>query len=297
MVGGAQTLNTGRLVSPGDARRLIVNADDFGLSESVNRGVIQAMQQGIVTSTSLLANAPDTKAGIGRLIDIGCRAVGIHLNLTTGRPLGPPPGRLTEPDGSFSGQFRLWSLGMLGRLPAAVEAELERQIETIRGLGVAVSHLDGHHHIHILPQVAPIVAALARRHGIPAVRLPHATGRAVFGLARLKWRLINHYAARARSVFAGAGLRMPDHFIAWYARGSGTSAELMATLDLVQAGVTELAVHPGLRDDTLAAVDTYVEQRPLELVALCDPAIRRHLDQRGIALTTFANLYEEASFE
>ena len=86
---------------------------------------------------------------------------------------------------------------------------------------------------------------------------------------------------------------MPDHFLAWYARGHRTRAELMAALDGLPAGVTELAVHPGLRDDTLAAVDTYVEQRPLELAALCDGAVRRHLQERGIALMSFADLCAE----
>jgi predicted glycoside hydrolase/deacetylase ChbG (UPF0249 family) len=185
---------------------------------------------------------------------------------------------------------------MLGRLPVSVvEAELGRQIEAIKVLGVAVSHLDGHHHIHVLPQIAPIVAALARAYRIPAIRLPRAIGPGSFGLVRLKWRLISRCAARARGVFAEAGLCMPDHFVAWYARGHRTRAELMAALDGLPAGVTELAVHPGLRDDTLAAVDRYVEQRPLELAALCDVAVRRHLHERGIALMSFAELCAEVA--
>jgi predicted glycoside hydrolase/deacetylase ChbG (UPF0249 family) len=278
------------------ARRLIVNADDFGLSEGVTAGIIQALQRGIVTSTSLLANAPDAEPGVRRLSEIGCRSIGIHLNLTSGRPLGPLSARLVAPDGSFYGPTRVWSLGMLGQLPVSVvEAELGRQIEAIKVLGVAVSHLDGHHHIHVLPQIAPIVAALARAYRIPAIRLPRAIGPGGFGLVRLKWRLISRCAGRARGVFAEAGLCMPDHFVAWYARGHRTRAELMAALDGLPAGVTELAVHPGLRDDTLAAVDRYVEQRPLELAALCDVAVRRHLDERGIALMSFADLCAEVA--
>lgn len=276
------------------ARRLIVNADDFGFSEGVTAGIIQAMRQGIVTSTSVFANAPDAESGVRRLTVIGCRSIGIHLNLTSGRPLGPLSASLVAPDGSFCGATRIWSLGMLGRLPVSVvEAELRRQIEAIKGLGIAVSHLNGHHHIHVLPQIVPIVAALAREYRVPAVRLPRATGPGGFGLVRLKWRLISRCAARARGVFAKAGLYMPDHFVAWYARGHRTRAELMAALDSLAAGVTELAVHPGLRDDTLAAVDSYVEQRPLELAALCDVAVRRHLHERGIALMSFADLRAE----
>jgi predicted glycoside hydrolase/deacetylase ChbG (UPF0249 family) len=278
------------------ARSLIVNADDLGLSEGVTDGIIQTMQRGIVTSTSLLANGPQTEAAVRRLGEIGCRSIGIHLNLTSGRPIGPIPTRLLAPGGAFSGPARVWSLGVLGRLPgSAIEAELGRQIEAVKGLGVAVSHLDGHHHIHVLPQIAPIVAALARAHGIPAIRLPWAIGPGGVGLTRCKWWLIRRCAARARGVFADAGLCMPDHFVAWYARGHRTRDELMTALDGLPPGVSELAVHPGRRDDTLAAMDRYVEQRPLELAALCDPAVRRHLHERGITLTSFADLCSEVA--
>ena len=167
MVGGPQTMTR--------ARSLIVNADDLGLSEGVTDGIIQTMQRGIVTSTSLLANGPRTEAAVRRLGEIGCRSIGIHLNLTSGRPIGPIATRLLAPGGAFSGPARVWSLGVLGRLPGpAIEAELGRQIEAVKGLGVAVTHLDGHHHIHVLPQIVPIVAALARAHRIPAIRLPWA---------------------------------------------------------------------------------------------------------------------------
>lgn len=288
MVGGPQAMIR--------ARSLIVNADDFGLSEGVTDGIIQAMQQGIVTSTSLLATGPAVEAGVCRLKQIGCRSIGVHLNLTSGRPLEPTSVRLLAPGGAFSGPARVWSLGLLGGLPVSgIGAELGRQIEAVKGLGVAVSHLDGHHHIHVLPQIAPIVAALARAHGIAAIRLPRASGPSGFGLARFKWRLISRCAGRASGVFAEAGLRMPDHFVAWYARGHCTRAELMTALESLPPGVSELAVHPGRRDDTLAAVDRYVEQRTLELAALCDAAVRRHLHERGIALTSFADLCPDAA--
>jgi len=273
------------------ARRLIVNADDFGLSEGVTEGILQAMRDGIVTSTSVLATAPGLETAVRRLASTGCRSIGIHLNLTSGRPLGPVSPRLLAADGSFRGPATVWSLGMLGRLERAdVEAELRRQLEAVEALGVELSHIDGHHHVHVLPQVAPVVAALARAHRIPAVRWPRARPLRGSPPARLKWRLISHYAAAARSDFAAAGLATADRFLVWYARGRHTRDDLLAAVARLPAGLTELAVHPGLPDDALAAVDRYVAARPLELAALCDASVRRRLHEQGVVLTSFVRL-------
>ena len=156
-------------------RTLVVNGDDFGLTPGVNAGILAGHADGILTSASLFANAPETDAAIAIAHRTPTLGVGCHLTLVDGTPLLPPAHIPTlAPDG----QFRpTWS----GFLAAAwrrqvdfteVERELEAQIDRIRAAGIAVTHLDGHKHVHAYPPVFDIVARLARRFGIPAVRVP-----------------------------------------------------------------------------------------------------------------------------
>jgi predicted glycoside hydrolase/deacetylase ChbG (UPF0249 family) len=291
MVAGTSALSEAPLVGSPPVRRLIVNADDLGQSAGVNEGILRALRDGIVTSASVLANLPYTEAGIRGLQSLGRSSGGVHLNLTRGRALAASPGRLATRAGKLRGEAIIWALGIAGGLPRIdLEHELAAQIERVCSLGLAISHLDGHHHVHVLPQVAPIVAALARRYGIPALRVPDAVGGTVRGLARAKWRLIGHYARRARTVFSEAGLLAPDRFVAWYARGGHTVADLRGALDGIGPGWTELAVHPGLPDAAAAACDPYARQRPLELSAVCDPSVRETLARRGIVLGAFDEL-------
>ena len=291
MVGRAQTMMPTHAQKPAVLRRLIVNADDFGFTEGVTEGILQCMREGIVTSTTVMANMPCASESIKRLVAVGYRSVGIHLNLTSGSAIRTRSSRLTSPNGSFLGAGVLWRDGMLQRLPVEeIELELAAQIETIRSLGIDVSHVDGHHHIHVLPQIAPIVAKLCKRFTVPAVRVPYTNGHHLSLLNRLKWQLVNFNARRARRTFQDHGLQMPDHFVAWYGGGVDTLADLQRALRAIGTGVTEIAVHPGFDDADLARMDSYLSERRVELSALCDVGVRNYIADQGIALTNFHGL-------
>ena len=272
-------------------RQLIVNADDFGFTEGVTEGILKCMQHGIVTSTTVMANMPFAGEGIRRLLAEGHRSVGIHLNLTSGPAARTRNSRLISPNGTFLGAGVLWRQGMLRRLPAEqIELELAAQIETIRSMDIDVSHVDGHHHIHVLPQIAPVVAILCKRYKISGVRLPYTNGHGLSLINRLKWQLVNFNASRARKTFQDYELMMPDHFVAWYGGGADTLGDLQRTLKTIGTGVTEIAVHPGNDDATLASMDSYLNERRVELSALCDAGLREYLAKRGISLTDFQGM-------
>ena len=161
------------IVSAGEIR-LVVNADDFGMSAAISRGILRAHRDGIVTSTSLLGNAPDLPGARAMLSEAPNLGVGVHLALCGGSPVAPADNvrSLLAPDGAFwpRGQdfITAWMKGRV--LPSEVERELEAQVARVRDAGISIDHLDTHHHLGFLPVVGGAMEAVARRHGIAGLR-------------------------------------------------------------------------------------------------------------------------------
>src|SRR6185503_1117674 len=156
--------------------KLIVNADDFGISEAVNRGIVEAHDHGIVTSTSVMATGPAFEHALELARLRPSLAVGVHLVLTEQRPLSgaAATASLVRSDGTFEPHLKQLLAKRLRGLVSMQEVrrELDAQIRRVRSAGIAINHLDGHQHVHVLPGVAQVVAELAEAHGIPAVRYP-----------------------------------------------------------------------------------------------------------------------------
>jgi predicted glycoside hydrolase/deacetylase ChbG (UPF0249 family) len=192
--------------------RLIVNADDFGYSEAVNRAVLMSFDYSLVNSTSLMANMPGFDHAIGLFHQYNHlhQKVGLHLNLTEGAPL--TRGMLACPVFcGESGHFRYdrgRSLFRLGRREReAVYEEFKAQLERALAAGVRPTHLDSHHHIHTEWAIAPLVCRLARVYGVPRVRLTRNMG-LVAGLPRrLYKKVFNRWWLGSRS-----GLVNTDYF-------------------------------------------------------------------------------------
>ena len=160
----------------GATRSLRVTADDLGLHEAIDDGIFEAYDRGIVTHASLLAAGPAFNHAVSGLrARPGLRA-GLHLSLCDLPPLtsGFPPSRLFR-DGRYASAFHVAAALATGELSAAaVEAEVAAQAARLAGAGVAIEHLDGHQHVHILPHVAPAAIRACLRHGIGRVRVPVA---------------------------------------------------------------------------------------------------------------------------
>ena len=174
-------------------RRLVVNADDLGLTVGVNDGIFDAHDHGILTSASLFAGAPATFDAVRRARSRPSLGVGVHLALVDGTPT-LPPGRvptLVEDDGRFRRSWKPFIVACLrGKVSLAeVELELTAQIERLRSAGIRLTHLDAHKHVHAYPPVFAIVARLAGRFGIPVVRVPYE-----------RWSTIGRYADSRRTM-------------------------------------------------------------------------------------------------
>lgn len=246
------------------SRRLIVNADDFGLTRGVSQGILRAHRHGIVTSTTMLVNRDIDRDVLAAARDSGL-GIGLHVNLTLGTPLTRGTS-LVDAAGRFIRDPR----GAAARATAAdVAREVRAQVERFVALvGRQPTHLDSHHHIGSYDPVAASMLEIARALGVP-VRSQDPVAR-----------------ARARS----AGLETTDHFFgASGPEAYWTPARTLAHLRGLPPGSSEFMTHPGLFDDDLG-YSRYGRQREVELVALGTPATRTAVLALGIRLCTFREL-------
>jgi predicted glycoside hydrolase/deacetylase ChbG (UPF0249 family) len=254
-------------------RRLIINADDFGFTSDVNAGIVHAHLNGVLTSTTLMANGDAFDDAIRLAKQTPTLDVGAHLvlvqgcSLLDGRPLPEGPRQL---------------LPVLAKRGLDVYAELKAQIERIRTAGIKISHLDSHKHTHLVPSVFRTVVKLADEFGIPWVRLPLDT---TVRLGRLSVAFGNHYYRRFA---AGKNVKLTDHFLGFRLTGSLTEATFAQALRTIQDGTTEFMCHPGYLGDELKRARTRLkESRAKELAALISPRIRQIISERAIELGPF----------
>lgn len=246
------------------SRRLIVNADDWGLTRGVSEGILAAHRHGIVTSTTVLVTAALDRTLVARLLDSGL-GVGLHVNLTLGRPL-TRGASLVDADGRFIRDARRAAARVT---VADARREIEAQVDTFeRVFRCPPTHLDTHHHVGLHAPVREIVLDVACALGAP-VRSQDAAAR-----------------ARARA----AGLRTPDHFFGESGPGAYWSpSTTLAMLRALPDGVSEFMTHPGWFDADLA-YSRYGRQRQTEMVGLGTPAARAAAAALGITLCSFADL-------
>ena len=276
-------------------RRLIVNADDFGFTRGVNAGIVEACQQGILRSTTLMANGPAFEDGVERALAAPALDVGCHLVLIGGRAVAPPHEPLAK-----SMKELLWRLAR-GLSTAAIEQEFAAQIEKVLAAGLRPTHLDTHKHTHLAPAVLEAVLRVGRQYGIPWIRRPFDLPlRAAQGPAPLSRRLVDRalrpLGRRFDRLLAENGCRATDHFAGFQFTGAYQTSHLVELVAALPEGLTEFMCHPGVCDDELRASGTRLtESRETELRALQSTEIRRALKQAGVELASFAEASQTAN--
>lgn len=286
-------------------KQLIVNADDFGMTPGVNEGIIRAHQQGILTSTTLMANGAafddaaaharsNSKLGVGcHLVLIGGLAV---ADLAAIPSLAGKNGRLPETLPAFLARLCTGTLRV-----AEVELEISAQIAKIRSAGIEPTHLDTHKHTHAHPKVMEALARVAKTCGILRVRKPFETLRDSWSTTRLNGaraskQLLAAAATRPaapsfEAITSRYGLRHPDYFIGLAITGRLGAAALGAIIHALPEGSTEIMLHPGICDaELLNSGSRLKQQRQTELDGLLDPAVKASVEERGVRLITFREL-------
>ncbi len=231
-------------------RRLIINADDYGICREVNASVEELAEAGMLGGVSLLANGVEAAAAMRYLQQHPALCAGAHLNAVEGRPLSAAPEVeiLTGKDGTFSGLAQVMQRWLLHphTVTRALETEWRAQLERLLAAGLTLHHLDSHQHLHAFPPAFACAVKLARAYGIKALRWP---GERVPDRLRLAGALaLRASLAVARRLNTPAGLRCNEHFLGFRQAGGYNVAKLLNDIAALPAGVTELAVHPSQQD-------------------------------------------------
>jgi hopanoid biosynthesis associated protein HpnK len=279
-----------------NVRRLIVNADDMGLTEGHNRAIIHAHAEGILTSASLLANGTAFADAVVRAREQPRLGIGVHLTLLEGTPVRPVaavPGMVR--DGLFGVRYGalLWNITLRRIELTQAYDEWQAQIEKVMSTGLPITHLDSHKHVHMHPQLLGLALALAEEYGIGRMRLSRPPG-----LPRaLKPALLGVLAIWARRRMARRGIRFPNALLGIEHSGTMTTMCVLAAVQDPWHGIRELMMHPAcLTPQVRAALsdrgyDWVARYRFRdELAALCSPHVRSALSKHGVQLVSYEAL-------
>ena len=281
-------------------RRLIINADDFGLTSGINRAIVEGHQQGVVTSATLMANGPAFRDAVQFSQSLPRLSVGCHIVLTDGPPIldsskvsalvEGQPARFREPLSKFI------LAATAGRLDESqIEAEAQAQIRKLQSAGIVVSHFDSHKHTHLLPSILRPVLRAASACGVRAVRNPF--GPVQFGAVINRPKLWKRYGeikvlslleGKFRRAIEQAGVKTPDGTLGILSTGELDESLFHSILRSLPPGTWEFVCHPGYNDPDLEKVQTRLrESRAQELRILTSPKSREVAIQAGIELISY----------
>ena len=276
--------------------QVILNADDFGASHSVNQAIMYAHRQGVLTSASLMVtgNAMDEAVSLAR--EAPALAVGLHVVVAGGRAALPPDQvpHIADHDGIFPAEP--WRAGLRYAFSPAARAELaselEAQFERFAATGLRLSHVDGHMHMHVHPTVLRLLLPLATKYGAHGLRLPrddfwisYRFSRQRAGLKAL-WAIVFSLLSRqyVRSL-DGHGLKVTHRVYGLMQTGEMREDYVLSVLRRLQAPTAEIYFHPSTRAENGAH-----GPNPADLQTLLSPAVRSILHERGLYPTTYPAL-------
>lgn len=279
-------------------KRLVVTADDFGLSREVNEAVEIAHRDGILTAASLMVGAPAFEDAVGRARALPSLRVGLHLALVDASPVLPPPALPDLVDPS-TGRFRLdmaaSGAGMVVR-PAVrrqLRAEVEAQFAAFARTGLPLDHVNAHRHFHLHPTIASTMIEVGRRYGMVAVRVPREPASLIRRIDPTAPRgipaLTAPFAALLGRRLRAAGFRVPDRVFGLAWSGVMTADRLEAVLDRLPEGASEIYTHPATAADFAGAAPGY--RYADELAALTAPRVRTALARSAARTGGFADLF------
>jgi chitin disaccharide deacetylase len=285
-------------------RRLIINADDFGLTLGVNRAIVEAHRCGVVTSSTLMANGPAFSQAAEAVKTVPQLSVGCHVVLIDGSPILATERLPCLTAHSSPARFRDGLKGFAARAiagrinPEEVSAEATAQIRRLQNAGITVSHVDTHKHTHLFPKILQPLLRAAQSCGVCALRNPFGPRFPLKSTQLLNrpnlWtryaevRLLRGFAERFRNAAAREGFATPRGTLGIEVTGSLDERLFQALAGSIPDGTWEFVCHPGYCDADLRAAHTRLrESREAELRVLTMPAARKALSQEGIELISY----------
>ena len=282
------------------SRKIIINADDFGLCRGVNEAVAEAHTAGVLTSATIMANMPAVDEALEMAKKMPALGVGVHLNVTSGKPLSTDPvvKILTDADGNF--RYSVAKLAVAAvvskKIRQAIEAELSVQISSLISKGITPTHLDSHKHFHCLPGVWRLVCRLAEKFNIPAIRWPYEPGTLCGGdwprvemQDKIRALIVRQMALKCQDI--DARFIATDIFFGLVHTGR-INDNFWAELSQTQfAGIAEVMTHPGYTEGL--GKTRLFEQRLTELKWLCAASTKKAIADAGIELVNYRDIGKE----
>lgn len=265
---------------------LIITADDLGLTKSVNEGIAKAYREGIVNSISVIPTGEAFADALQTIKDLGLKEVGAHLSLTETKPL--------LSSSKFYKNHNQFFLDLFLKKvdTGTIYKELKAQLELLNNIGIKITHINSHEHIHIIPQIFNIFIQLAKEYNIPAIRFPIGDRLpAVLSIKEnYKSFVLNYFAGRIKNDLSNSGLAHTDFFLGLLDAGKLTEDKLIGMLGDLKDGATELVCHPGfLSPEVLDSYKWHIGAEA-ELFALTDPRIKGAIKSNDIRLITYGEL-------
>jgi len=285
-------------------RRLIVNADDFGFTSGVNRGIVEAHSRGIVTSSTLMANGPAFAEAAQLAKTVPTLSIGCHVVLIDGRPVlsAEQVPSLTNAGHFRNGMMTFAARAIAGSIDAdEITAEATAQIRKIQAAGIAVSHIDTHKHTHLFPKILRPLLRAAAACGIQALRNPFGPrlplrssdlmARPGLWARAAQLRFLGRFAGKFREAVDRDGFVTPDGTLGILVTGALDETLFHAIARSIPQGTWEFVCHPGYNDGDLQGAETRLrESRETELRVLTLPAARELLLREGIELISYREL-------
>lgn len=280
-------------------KRLIVNADDFGLHTEINKGIIKGHKEGFITSTSLMPSAPAFEEAVDLAKECPKLGIGIHLTLVGGVRTCASSDKvssLIDSNGLFLDNYIAFSKRYYtgGVKKYELELELRSQIEKALGTGLKITHIDSHQHTHVLPGVNNIVIKLCEEYGIKKLRVPQEpytfNGGFTTGIGRLVGRAGLSFCAQILAAKLDNSYKYPDCFFGMLAGGNLNEQLVANILKALPEGASEIMTHPGLSNKILGNVFPWNYHWEQELGAYLSKNNHRLLEEYKIKLINFGEL-------
>ncbi|MBZ5532886.1 MAG: ChbG/HpnK family deacetylase [Acidobacteriia bacterium] len=284
-------------------RRLIINADDFGLTQGVNRAIREASRSGVVTSATIMANSRAFDEAVASAKALPGLKTGCHVVLIDGEPVSSGLASLTNGGTRFRSSLKQFALAAVRKKISAdeIEREAAAQIRKIQAAGIALTHVDTHKHTHMFPHVLRPVLRAARACGLRAVRNPFEPRRSwpvgkVLGAPALWVRaaevfMLRTFVAEFHKAVREANMLTTDGTVGIAATGVLDQKMLAAILKGLPEGIWELVCHPGYADADLQSAGTrLLGSREAELQALTSAETKSLISRCGIELISYADL-------
>jgi len=280
-------------------KQIIINADDFGLCRGVNKAIVRAYTDGVLTSATIMANMPAAGEAVGLAKKLPGLGVGVHLNIFEGHPLSDDTcvKCLLDADGKFCmSPAKLSLLSVVeGKIRNAIRTEFAAQIQWVINNGLKPTHLDSHKHIHTFPVIFSIVCKLAAQFGISAIRFTYEPGKICRdpwpcpGKGGRKRAAIIRIMARINRLQNSSLLK--TKVILGIAHTGKINVDFLKAVTLYNsAEIVELMIHPGYTDGLDVNKTRLVEQRKIELEALCDAGTKQYFEDAKIKLVHYGEI-------